>query len=158
MESFLFVLRTISGYSNYLKMLSRQFLRSAQLQVRTRCFSRSSIIREINKTDKIPAPKSNVRETDGVIGMHMHRVTDFDKKILVWVKRYPSVADVPKDVTVDCILTARNKARIKACNYMIAIILVGCLGAVILGKRQAARGENILKQREEWLKEQNKNK
>jgi len=26
-------------------------------------------------------------------------VTDFDKKILVWVKRYPSIADVPKDVT-----------------------------------------------------------
>lgn len=59
---------------------------------------------------------------------------------------------------VDCILTARNKARIKACNYMIAFTLVGCLGAVLLGKKQAARGENLLKQREEWLKEQNKNK
>lgn len=29
----------------------------------------------------------------------MHRVTDFDKRVLVWVKRYPSIADVPKDVT-----------------------------------------------------------
>lgn len=29
----------------------------------------------------------------------MHRVTDFDKRMLVWVKRYPSIADVPKDVT-----------------------------------------------------------
>lgn len=34
-----------------------------------------------------------------VLGTRMHRVTDFDKRMLVWVKRYPSIADVPKDVT-----------------------------------------------------------
>lgn len=55
---------------------------------------------------------------------------------------------------MDCILTARNKARIKTCNYMIAVTLVGCLGAVMLGKREAARGENLLKQREEWLQQE----
>lgn len=36
-------------------MLSRQF---AQLRITTRCFTRSSIIREANK-DKIPAQTSN---------------------------------------------------------------------------------------------------
>lgn len=34
-----------------------------------------------------------------VLGSRMHRVSDFDKRMLVWVKRYPSIADVPKDVT-----------------------------------------------------------
>lgn len=34
-----------------------------------------------------------------VLGTQMHRVTDFDKKMLVWTKRYPSIADVPKDVS-----------------------------------------------------------
>lgn len=29
----------------------------------------------------------------------MHRVTEFDKRLLVWVKRYPNIAAVPKDVT-----------------------------------------------------------
>lgn len=29
----------------------------------------------------------------------MHRVTNFDKRMLVWVKRYPSIADVPRDIT-----------------------------------------------------------
>lgn len=29
----------------------------------------------------------------------MHRVSEFDKKVLVWVKRYPNIAAVPKDVT-----------------------------------------------------------
>jgi len=44
---------------------------------------------------------------------------------------------------------------------MIAIILVGCLGAILLGKREAASGENLLKQRDEWLQKklaQDKNK
>lgn len=54
---------------------------------------------------------------------------------------------------MDCILTARNKARIKTSNYLIAFTLLGCIGAVILGKRDAARGENLVKQREDWLRE-----
>lgn len=55
---------------------------------------------------------------------------------------------------VDCILTARNKARIKLCNYMIVITLLGCLSAIIIGKKAAERGENLHQQREEWLQKQ----
>lgn len=62
---------------------------------------------------------------------------------------------------VDCLLTARSKARIKTCNYMIVATLIGCICTVILGKKQAAKGETLDKQREDWLKEilaQEKNK
>ncbi|XP_011629602.1 UPF0389 protein CG9231 [Pogonomyrmex barbatus] len=141
-------------------MLSRQFIRSSQLHI-MRCFTRSSITRKINKMDKVPPQKNNETIKKAVIGTRMHRVTDFDKRVLVWVKRYPSIADVPMDVTVDCILTARNKARIKVCNYMIIATLIGCIGAVILGKRDASEGRNLVKQREEWLQtqiEKDKNK
>ncbi|XP_011881205.1 PREDICTED: UPF0389 protein CG9231 [Vollenhovia emeryi] len=133
-------------------MLSTKF---AQLRVTARCFSRSNIIRDINK-DNIPAQKSSetTTGTEGVLGSRMYRVTDFDKKILVWVKRYPSVADVPKDVTTECILTARSKARIKTCNYMIAATILGCIIFITLGKRGAAKGETLHKQRDDWLKEQ----
>ncbi|XP_018340671.1 PREDICTED: UPF0389 protein CG9231 isoform X2 [Trachymyrmex septentrionalis] len=134
------------------KMLSGQFVRNIQLRI-TRYFTRSSILREINKVDKIPAQKNNEPTKDSVMGSRMHRVTNFDKRILVWVNRYPSIADVPKDVTTDCILGARSKARIKTCNYMIVFTIIGCIGAVILGKRQAKRGETLFKQREDWLKE-----
>jgi len=50
-------------------MLSRQFVHSAQLRI-TRCFTRNSIIQEINKADKIPVQKSNeaIKDTDGVVG------------------------------------------------------------------------------------------
>lgn len=34
-----------------------------------------------------------------ITGTFMHSVTNFDKRILVWVKRYPSMADVPAQVT-----------------------------------------------------------
>lgn len=54
---------------------------------------------------------------------------------------------------MECLLTARSKARIKACNYMIIATLIGCVIAVILGKREAARGETLSKQREEWFNE-----
>lgn len=34
-----------------------------------------------------------------VLGTRMHRVTNFDRRMLVWVKRYPSLAEVPDEVT-----------------------------------------------------------
>lgn len=37
---------------------------------------------------------------------------------------------------------------------MIVAVLIGCVGAVFLGKRDAARGENLQKQRDEWLEKQ----
>ncbi|KAL0126098.1 hypothetical protein PUN28_004904 [Cardiocondyla obscurior] len=142
-------------------MMSRQFTRGAQLYNTTRCFTRSSIIRDINK-DKMPVQKSNETAKDSdVLGPQMHRVSNFDKRMLVWVKRYPSIADVPKDVTADCILNSRSKARIKCCNYMIVATVVGCLISIFLGKREAARGGSLRKQRDEWFQEQlaqNKNK
>ncbi|KYN02244.1 hypothetical protein ALC62_07028, partial [Cyphomyrmex costatus] len=136
------------------RMLSGQFICNTQLRV-TRYFSRSSILREINKVDKIPAQKNNEIAKEDVIGLRMHRVTNFDKRLLVWVKRYPSIADVPKDVTVDCILNARSKARIKTCNYMIVFAIIGFIGAVILGKEDAKKGKNLFQQREEWFKKMN---
>lgn len=36
------------------------------------------------------------------VSAHKHHVSNFDKKVLVWVKRYPSIADVPNDVTYVC--------------------------------------------------------
>lgn len=49
-------------------MLSRQFARCAQLRITTRWFTRNSVIREINKTDKIPAQKSSETVTEKVVG------------------------------------------------------------------------------------------
>ncbi|XP_035722658.1 protein FAM162B-like [Vespa mandarinia] len=98
-----------------------------------------------------PDTKNNV-ETVHSIGTHMHPVTNFDKRILVWVKRYPSMADVPAQVTRDCILNARSKARVRTCNIMIVISVIGFLIAAISGKREVARGNTLTKRDLEWQK------
>lgn len=36
---------------------------------------------------------------------------------------------------------------------MIVATIIGCIGAVILGKRQAKRGESLAKMREDWYQE-----
>lgn len=51
---------------------------------------------------------------------------------------------------------ARNKARIKLANYMMAATVLACLGMVISGKRAAERGETISKMNLDWHKEINK--
>ncbi|XP_011137964.1 protein FAM162A [Harpegnathos saltator] len=129
-------------------MLSRQFVRSGQSRAAVRWFTRNSIMRESNQS-----PKHSDSTKDDVLAKHMYRVTNFDKRILVWVKRYPSIAEVPEKVTVDCLLTARSKARIKTCNYMIVVTIIGCIIAAFLGKRQAERGENLFKMRQDWYEE-----
>ncbi|KAL2728052.1 UPF0389 protein CG9231 [Vespula maculifrons] len=93
--------------------------------------------------------KSNV-ETVHDIGTHMHPVSNFDRRVLVWVKRYPSMADVPAQVTRDCILQARTKARVRTCNIMIIISVIGFLVAAVTGKREVAVGNTLFKKDQEW--------
>lgn len=51
-------------------MLLKQIVHSAKLHARVRWFTRSCIIQEINKTDKISAQRNNenIKKTDGVLG------------------------------------------------------------------------------------------
>ncbi|EZA47448.1 hypothetical protein DMN91_004791 [Ooceraea biroi] len=133
-------------------MLSRQFLHGAQTRATVRWFTRSSISRDTSESNKTQA--SNQSKDENVVsGKRMHHVTDFDRKVLVWVKRYPSVAEVPQDITEETLLTARSKARIKASNYMIVVTLIGCLFAAFLGKKQVKEGDSLHKRRLDWYKE-----
>lgn len=51
-------------------MLVKQIVHSAKLHARVRWFTRSCIIQETNKTDKISAQRNNenIKKTDGVLG------------------------------------------------------------------------------------------
>ncbi|KAL8573580.1 hypothetical protein ACOMHN_047850 [Nucella lapillus] len=85
----------------------------------------------------------------GSAGEGLHRTSDFDKKILVWTKRYPSVAEVPEEVTETKMKKAKDLFRIRV-NIMMAIVTVGlCVVYVWAGKRAASRGENIHRQNQE---------
>jgi len=50
-------------------------------------------------------------------------------------------------------LSARGKMRVKICNYMIIAIVIACVVNIVLGKQQAEKGDNLIKQRKDWYKE-----
>ena len=49
----------------------------------------------------------------------------------------------------DTILAAKSKARIKTCHYMMGITIIGCILAVMSGKRAAKTGDSIEKRHQE---------
>lgn len=84
------------------------------------------------------------------LGPQMYAPTNLDKKMLVWMKRYPSLAEVPSQVTLDCMLQTRSKVRVRVCNIMMVISLIGFLVAAISGKRDVASGNTLFKRNQEW--------
>ncbi|XP_076672604.1 UPF0389 protein CG9231 [Andrena cerasifolii] len=107
-------------------------------------------------TSNNPIPKPSAPESSdhSVIGSPMHTCSNFDKRILVWVKRYPSIDKVPDQVTADCILKAHSKGRIRACNIMIVFTVVVFIVTIMLGKKDAAAGKHIIPERIKWYNEQ----
>ncbi|XP_076544721.1 uncharacterized protein LOC117601452 isoform X2 [Osmia lignaria lignaria] len=57
-----------------------------------------------NKSTKPPQAQENI------LGSPFHTVTNFDKRILVWVKRYPSMDQVPDRVSLYTKSTCYSKS------------------------------------------------
>ncbi|XP_054003659.1 protein FAM162A-like [Hylaeus anthracinus] len=97
---------------------------------------------------------SEAEQEENLLGAPMHLVTNFDKRILVLVKRYPSMDAVPRKVSYDCIKNAHSKARIYACNCMIVFAIVGFIWSAMSGKRELASGRHIISDRMKFIAEQ----
>ncbi|KAH0944451.1 hypothetical protein HN011_007620 [Eciton burchellii] len=138
----------ISSISAYVKMLPK-FSRGAQMHTMLQWLTCNNSSRNIPNINKITQRYNKSENT----GTRMHQVTNLDKRILVWVKRYPSIAEIPQNVTEECMLSARGKMRVKICNYMIVAIVIACVVNTVLGKQQAEKGDNLIKQRKDWYKE-----
>lgn len=50
---------------------------------------------------------------------------------------------------------AESKMRIRTANILMILTLVGCVFAVISGKKKAARGETVQQMNIDWHKEYN---
>ncbi|CAH1406893.1 unnamed protein product [Nezara viridula] len=85
-----------------------------------------------------------------------HKPNNLERKILVWTGRFKNDGEIPNEISQDTMEKARNKARIKLANYMMAATVVACIGMVISGKRAAEKGETIAKMNIDWHKEVNK--
>ncbi|XP_003706630.1 protein FAM162B [Megachile rotundata] len=109
----------------------------------------STIIKYEEKAapDKANKPSGSLRMEEDILGSPLHTCTNLDKKILVWVKRFPSLAEVPDQVTIDCMQKAHTKARVRVCFILMGISIAAFIGSVIMGKRDVASGKNILTER-----------
>ncbi|KAF8764060.1 UPF0389 protein CG9231-like [Argiope bruennichi] len=87
-----------------------------------------------------------------------HRPNLLEKYLLVWMKKYPSVAEVPKYVTPDLMEKVRNKSRIKLNIIFCFITAFVCIIMVYRGKKAAERGESLRKMNIQWHEEQNAKK
>ncbi|XP_059615522.1 UPF0389 protein CG9231 isoform X2 [Phlebotomus argentipes] len=88
-----------------------------------------------------------------------YKPDNFDKRVLVWAKKYKSIEDVPNYVSREEMEKSRSKTRIRLSNWMILGTLLGCIIMVYSGKQAAERGESVSKMSLDWhaeLKEQKK--
>ncbi|KAG8191314.1 hypothetical protein JTE90_006066 [Oedothorax gibbosus] len=83
-----------------------------------------------------------------------HNPNNLDKYLLVWMKKYPSVKDVPNTVSPAVMEKARNLARIKICIYLMVLTAVIYVGMIYSGKQAAKRGESVTKMHNAWVQEQ----
>ncbi|KAJ1152306.1 hypothetical protein NDU88_005081 [Pleurodeles waltl] len=90
-----------------------------------------------------------------------YRPSHFDKKVLLWTRRFKTEADIPDTIPIEMLDAARNKARIKACYLMIGLTLIACFAVVVSGKKAAARHESLttlnLAKKAKWRKEAQEN-
>lgn len=133
-------------------MFSTQLIRHFKIPNITRRLNTSSIMREAKEpTIRSEADRKLVED---VIGTKMHKVSNFDRWILVWVKRYPNKAAVPEKVTMDCIVQANSRARIRTCNIMIVATIIMCICTVISGKTDKSVQDSIMQKVQKDTEEQ----
>ncbi|XP_033178669.1 protein FAM162B isoform X1 [Bombus impatiens] len=134
--------------------LIRQFklLRIRQLHS-TFVRNENKSVSEKSKTTETLQSTGQKEQIDFVTGPPMVALSNLDKRILVWVKRYPSLDQVPDYVSYQCIHHAHTKARIRICFVMMFLAIVICLSAVMIGKRDVAAGKNIATERMKWYTE-----
>ncbi|XP_043511814.1 UPF0389 protein CG9231 isoform X2 [Frieseomelitta varia] len=135
--------------------LTRQFKlsRVRQLHSTVNVKNENKVVSETSKTAETSQSTVNKEKVDFVTGPPMHAVSSMDKRILVWVKRFPSIDQVPDYVSYQCIQHAHTKARIRVCFIMFFLGIVICVAAVVAGKREAASGKSIATERVKWYME-----
>uniref|UniRef100_A0A182WX15 Uncharacterized protein n=1 Tax=Anopheles quadriannulatus TaxID=34691 RepID=A0A182WX15_ANOQN len=89
------------------------------------------------------------------INTHTHTPNALEKRMLVFMKRYKSIEEVPNFVSQEKMERVRNQVRIKIANYMMIATAIGCIVMVISGKKAQERGESVAQMNLDWHKEYN---
>ncbi|XP_024938317.1 UPF0389 protein CG9231 [Cephus cinctus] len=123
------------------------------LIVQLRKFSGAVVLRDA-KPSSVNTTSAQ-RESPSVFGPQMHKLTNFQKRVLVFARRYPSMADVPDKVTTEVLTQSQSKARIRASNFLLVFTALGCIFMIYSGKKEAEQGVSLTKINQEWHKKIN---
>ncbi|XP_077157407.1 protein FAM162B [Paroedura picta] len=81
----------------------------------------------------------------------------FDKKILLWTRRFKREDEIPPRIPTEMMDAARNKARVKGCYIMIGLTIVACFVVIASAKRAAEHHETVaslnLAKKAKWCEE-----
>ncbi|KAL3881357.1 hypothetical protein ACJMK2_027806 [Sinanodonta woodiana] len=99
----------------------------------TVCPASESAVRTVNVKQYVSGPEGD------------HRLTDFDKRVLVWSKFYKNVQEVPETISTAKLLKARDWFRIRVSIFMIIGTVLGCMYMAWSGKKMLAEGRTIPK-------------
>ncbi|XP_022905095.1 UPF0389 protein CG9231 [Onthophagus taurus] len=84
------------------------------------------------------------------INPNLHKVNNFEKKMLVWTKKFKTVEEVPNLLPSEMVDKARNRIRIRVANYMMAATLIACVVVAFSGRRLRDQGDSLTKRNLEW--------
>ncbi|XP_065084568.1 UPF0389 protein CG9231 [Ochlerotatus camptorhynchus] len=102
-----------------------------------------------------PKPAAQDAHSASNVSSRTHKPNNFEKRLLVFTKKYKSVDDIPAYINQDVMERCRNQVRIKMANYMMLATVIGCIIMVISGKRAQERGDSVQKMNLDWHKEYN---
>ncbi|XP_013787263.1 UPF0389 protein CG9231-like [Limulus polyphemus] len=103
-----------------------------------------TLVRTTTSASKAETPVSSEHE------LTYHRPNSFEKRLLVWFRKYPSYVEVPDFIPQNVMERVRNKARIRLNIYFCILAAIGCFAMVVSGKKAHNRGESMRKINEEF--------
>jgi predicted PurR-regulated permease PerM len=69
--------------------------------------------------------------------------SNFEKRLLVFAKFYPSVEEVPSRVSNTTVKHAKDYCRVRGLVVMMFLTFIGCVIMVRSGKRMAEQGDSL---------------
>lgn len=104
-----------------------------------------------------PATANPAHESQNAanVSSRTHKPNDFEKRLLVFTKKYKTTDEIPAYINQDVMERCRNQVRIKVANYMMLATVIGCIIMIISGKQAQERGDTVQKMNLDWHKEYN---
>ncbi|XP_007438769.1 protein FAM162A [Python bivittatus] len=90
------------------------------------------------KTEKAGEKEPHFKDSD-LSSPFRHKVTEWDKKLLLWSGRFKKEEDIPLHVSAKMMSASRSKIRVKVAYFAMAFLLLGFVSAVFIGKKEGRK-------------------